>query len=72
MNGSAHTARRHDGQLTWSEPQSLVRERAVGEGVLTGLNPGQQVIKIVNEELVGILGGQTRQIAFAKLSVEKP
>ena len=30
------------------------------------LNPAQQVVKIVNEELVGILGGQTRQLAFAK------
>ena len=33
-----------------------VRERAVGEGVLTGLNPGQQVIKIVNEELAALMG----------------
>ncbi len=30
------------------------------------LNPAQQVVKIVNEELVGILGGETRQLAFAK------
>ena len=30
------------------------------------LNPAQQVVKIVNDELVGILGGQTRQLAFAK------
>jgi signal recognition particle subunit SRP54 len=30
------------------------------------LNPAQQVVKIVNEELVGILGGQTRQLAFAQ------
>src|SRR6185436_13729075 len=29
-------------------------------------NPAQQVVKIVNEELIGILGGQTRQLAFAK------
>jgi len=33
-----------------------VRDRAVGEGVLTGLNPGQQVIKIVNEELAALMG----------------
>ena len=30
------------------------------------LNPAQQVVKIVNEELIGILGGETRQLAFAK------
>ncbi len=33
-----------------------VRERAVGDGVLGGLNPGQQVIKIVNEELTALMG----------------
>src|ERR671919_2200875 len=31
-----------------------------------GLNPAQQVIKIVNEELVNILGGETRELRFAK------
>ncbi|MDQ2941024.1 MAG: signal recognition particle protein [Chloroflexota bacterium] len=35
-----------------------VRERALGEAVLTGLNPGQQVIKIVQDELVATLGGE--------------
>lgn len=30
------------------------------------LNPAQQVVKIVNEELIGILGGETRQLRFAK------
>ena len=39
---------------------SAVRERALGAEVSAALNPGQQVVKIVNEELVGILGGQTR------------
>jgi signal recognition particle subunit SRP54 len=35
-----------------------VRERALGEAVLTGLNPGQQVVKIVHDELVATLGGE--------------
>ncbi len=35
-----------------------VRERALGQGVLKSLTPGQQVIKIVNEELVELLGGE--------------
>ena len=43
-----------------------VRERALGAEVSGALNPAQQVIKIVNEELVGILGGETRRIKFAK------
>lgn len=45
---------------------SSVRERATGAEVSQALNPAQQVIKIVNEELVGILGGNTRTIQFAK------
>ncbi|WP_068430827.1 signal recognition particle protein [Piscicoccus intestinalis] len=45
---------------------SRVRERALGVEVHQALNPGQQVVKIVNDELVGILGGQTRQMRFAK------
>ncbi|GGM79980.1 signal recognition particle protein [Terrabacter tumescens] len=43
-----------------------VRERALGVEVSQALNPAQQVVKIVQEELVGILGGQTRTIRFAK------
>ena len=43
-----------------------VRERALGAEVSQALNPAQQVIKIVNEELTGILGGSTRTIRFAK------
>ncbi|MGE4292354.1 MAG: signal recognition particle protein [Desulfovibrio sp.] len=35
-----------------------VKERALGEDVLKGLNPAQQVVKIVHEELVGLLGGE--------------
>lgn len=45
---------------------SRVKERARGEEVSKALNPAQQVIKIVNEELVEILGGETRQVRFAK------
>jgi signal recognition particle subunit SRP54 len=44
----------------------VVRERALGAEVSGSLNPAQQIVKIVNEELVTILGGQTRRIAFAK------
>ena len=44
-----------------------VKERASGEEVSAALNPAQQVIKIVHEELVGILGGETRRLRFAKV-----
>ena len=43
-----------------------IKERAKGAEVSGALNPAQQVVKIVNEELIGILGGETRQLAFAK------
>ncbi|MFJ8662755.1 signal recognition particle protein [Streptomyces sp. NPDC093795] len=43
-----------------------VKERATGVEVSQALNPAQQVIKIVNEELVSILGGETRRLRFAK------
>ena len=43
-----------------------VKERARGSEVSQALNPAQQVIKIVNEELVSILGGETRVLRFAK------
>jgi signal recognition particle subunit SRP54 len=43
-----------------------IKERARGAEVSGALNPAQQVVKIVNEELVAILGGETRQLAFAK------
>ncbi|MBG6217551.1 signal recognition particle subunit SRP54 [Arthrobacter sp. CAN_A6] len=43
-----------------------VKERALGLEVSQALNPGQQIVKIVNEELVGILGGETRRIRLAK------
>ncbi|GMA40231.1 signal recognition particle protein [Mobilicoccus caccae] len=45
---------------------SAVRDRALGSEVHQALNPGQQVVKIVNDELVGILGGQTRNLNFSK------
>lgn len=41
-----------------------VQERAIGQDVMTGLNPGQMVIKIVNEEMVSLMGTQTTEIAF--------
>jgi signal recognition particle subunit SRP54 len=44
-----------------------VKERAGGEEVSAALNPAQQVIKIVHEELIGILGGETRRLRFAKV-----
>ncbi|TFB92644.1 signal recognition particle protein [Cryobacterium sp. HLT2-28] len=43
-----------------------VRERALGDEVSKALNPAQQVVRIVNEELVEILGGQQRRLEFAK------
>ncbi|MDQ1579508.1 MAG: signal recognition particle subunit [Microbacteriaceae bacterium] len=43
-----------------------VRERALGDEVSKALNPAQQVVQIVNEELVSILGGQQRRLEFAK------
>jgi len=43
-----------------------VKERARGEEVSQALNPAQQVIKIVNDELIAILGGETRRLRFAK------
>ncbi|MGH3936823.1 MAG: signal recognition particle protein [Pseudonocardiaceae bacterium] len=43
-----------------------IKERAKGAEVSAALNPAQQVIKIVNEELIGILGGSTRRLEMAK------
>jgi signal recognition particle subunit SRP54 len=45
---------------------AAVKERANGVAVSQALNPAQQVIKIVNEELVKILGGETRNLTLAK------
>lgn len=41
-----------------------VEERAVGEEVLNGLNPGQMVIKIVNEEMTMLMGSETTELVF--------
>ncbi|MGR8008008.1 signal recognition particle protein [Streptomyces hypolithicus] len=43
-----------------------VKERSRGAEVSKALNPSQQVIKIVNDELIAILGGETRRLRFAK------
>ncbi|GIH27560.1 signal recognition particle protein [Acrocarpospora phusangensis] len=43
-----------------------VKERARGAEVSQALNPAQQVVKIVNDELIGILGGETRRLRYAK------
>ncbi|MDQ4092278.1 MAG: signal recognition particle protein, partial [Actinomycetota bacterium] len=43
-----------------------IKERAKGAEVSAALNPAQQVIKIVNDELIGILGGETRRLELAK------
>ena len=41
-----------------------VQEKAVGADVMNGLNPGQMVIKIVNEELIALMGSETTEIAL--------
>ncbi|QHN26120.1 signal recognition particle protein [Gordonia pseudamarae] len=43
-----------------------IKQRAKGAEVSGALNPAQQVVKIVNEELIEILGGETRRVQFAK------
>jgi signal recognition particle subunit SRP54 len=43
-----------------------IKQRAKGAEVSQALNPAQQVVKIVNEELIGILGGETRRLNLAK------
>ena len=41
-----------------------VEERAIGQDVMNGLNPGQMVIKIVNEEMTSLMGDETTDIEF--------
>ena len=41
-----------------------IRERAVGIDVLESLTPGQQIVKIVNDELIALLGGEQRRIRY--------
>src|SRR5918996_1644243 len=45
---------------------SAVKERALGHDVLESLNPGQQVVKVVSDELTQLMGGSGREVAFAK------
>ena len=45
---------------------SAVREKATGQAVLQSLNPGQQVVKIVSDELTELMGGAGRDLVFAK------
>ena len=47
---------------------SAVQERAVGEDVLNGLNPGQMVIKIVNEEMIALMGSETTEIQLQPIN----
>ena len=49
---------------------AAVKERALGAEVSQALNPAQQVIKIVNEELVKILGGETRAAALRQAAAD--
>ncbi len=44
---------------------SRIEERAVGDEVLNSLTPGQQVVKIVNEELIELMGGAASELVFA-------
>ena len=44
---------------------ATLKERCLGADVLESLDPGQQVVKIVNEELTGLMGGTGRELAFA-------
>ena len=41
-----------------------VQERAIGQDVMNGLNPGQMVIKIVNEEMIKLMGSETTENCF--------
>ncbi len=43
---------------------SSIEERAVGTEVMNGLNPAQQVVKIVNEEMVRLMGSETTELEF--------
>ncbi len=47
---------------------SGVSEKAIGQGVLESLTPGQQVIKIVNEELTALMGSECKKITFSSKS----
>ena len=42
-----------------------VQERAIGQDVLNSLTPGQMVVKIVHEELISLMGSETKEIELA-------
>src|SRR3984957_13898430 len=44
---------------------NAVKERALGADVIGQLNPGQQVVKIVNDELTALMGGDAEEIKFS-------
>ena len=44
---------------------NAVKERALGSDVIGQLNPGQQVVKIVGDELADLMGGESRELAFS-------
>jgi signal recognition particle subunit SRP54 len=48
---------------------SKVKERCLGEDVMGSLNPGQQVVKIVNEELTDLMGGAGRDLVFSQKGI---
>ena len=43
-----------------------VQERAIGQDVMNGLNPGQMVIKIVNEEMVKLMALRQQRLSFSR------
>ncbi|MBO5999146.1 MAG: signal recognition particle receptor subunit alpha, partial [Lachnospiraceae bacterium] len=43
---------------------SSIREKAVGQEVLNGLNPAQMVIKIVNDEMIALMGSEVKEMPF--------
>ena len=47
---------------------SVVQERAIGEDIMNGLNPGQMVIKIVREEMVKLMGGEGEELILKPAS----
>ena len=44
---------------------NAVKERALGAGIIGQLNPGQQVVKIVSDELTELMGGESQELAFS-------
>lgn len=42
-----------------------IEEKAIGSDIMNGLNPGQQVIKLVNEEMTSLMGSEAAQLSFA-------